>query len=135
MGVVPQDTLLFNDTMYYNIHYGNLSATPQQGKTTHPPTPFSSSSTQTPTTHPPTHPKQTVEEAAQKAAIHSTILRMPQQYQTRVGERGLKLSGGERQRVAIARAILKDAPILLCDEATSSLVRLPPTHPPTPNTQ
>jgi ABC transporter ATM len=92
LGVVPQDTLLFNETIFYNIQYGNLQATPEE-----------------------------VEAASQKAQIHESILRMPQGYQTRVGERGLKLSGGERQRVAIARAILKDAPVLLCDEATSSL--------------
>lgn len=92
LGVVPQDTLLFNETIFYNIQYGNLQATSEE-----------------------------VEAASQKAQIHESILRMPQGYQTRVGERGLKLSGGERQRVAIARAILKDAPVLLCDEATSSL--------------
>jgi len=92
LGVVPQDTLLFNETIFYNIQYGNLQAVPEE-----------------------------VEAAARKAQIHESILRMPQGYKTRVGERGLKLSGGERQRVAIARAILKDAPVLLCDEATSSL--------------
>ena len=60
-------------------------------------------------------------EAAKKAKIHDTILSFPKGYDTIVGERGLKLSGGEKQRVAIARAILKNAPILLCDEPTSSL--------------
>jgi ATP-binding cassette subfamily B protein len=62
-----------------------------------------------------------VKRAAKAAHIHDTIMSMPDQYDTVVGERGLKLSGGEKQRVAIARAILKDAPILICDEATSSL--------------
>ena len=62
-----------------------------------------------------------VKRAAKAAHIHDTIMSMPEQYDTVVGERGLKLSGGEKQRVAIARAILKDAPILICDEATSSL--------------
>jgi ABC-type multidrug transport system fused ATPase/permease subunit len=65
--------------------------------------------------------KESVVEAARKAHIHETIMRFPQGYDTIVGERGLKLSGGEKQRVAIARAILKGAPILLCDEPTSSL--------------
>eukprot|EP00026_Physarum_polycephalum_P004397 Phypoly_transcript_04416.p1 GENE.Phypoly_transcript_04416~~Phypoly_transcript_04416.p1 ORF type:complete len:708 (+),score=105.99 Phypoly_transcript_04416:116-2125(+) len=92
IGVVPQDTVLFNDTIYYNISYGNPNATREQ-----------------------------VEEAARMAHIHEVIMSMPDQYDTKVGERGLKLSGGEKQRVSIARAILKNAPILFYDEATSSL--------------
>lgn len=92
IGVVPQDTVLFNDTIYYNIAYGNPKATKEQ-----------------------------VHEAARMAHIHDVIMSMPDQYDTKVGERGLKLSGGEKQRVSIARAILKDAPILFYDEATSSL--------------
>lgn len=62
-----------------------------------------------------------VEAAARRACIHEAILRMPSGYDTLVGERGLKLSGGEKQRVAIGRALLKDAPVLLCDEATSAV--------------
>jgi len=92
IGVVPQDTVLFHDTIFHNIQYGNLDATEEE-----------------------------VYEAAKLAKIHDSIMSMPNGYQTRVGERGLKLSGGEKQRVSIARAILKDAPILLCDEATSAL--------------
>ncbi|KAH9310485.1 hypothetical protein KI387_025520, partial [Taxus chinensis] len=92
LGVVPQDTVLFNDTIFHNIHYGRLSATEEE-----------------------------VFNAARNAAIHDTILRFPEQYQTKVGERGLKLSGGEKQRVALARAFLKSPPIFLCDEATSAL--------------
>ncbi|GAX11581.1 ATP-binding cassette, subfamily B (MDR/TAP), member 7 [Fistulifera solaris] len=93
IAVVPQDTVLFHESIYYNIHYGNLEATHEQ-----------------------------VMEAARKAHLHETIMQFPNQYDTIVGERGLKLSGGEKQRVAIARAILKpNAPILLCDEPTSSL--------------
>jgi ABC-type transport system involved in Fe-S cluster assembly fused permease/ATPase subunit len=93
IAVVPQDTVLFHESIYYNIHYGNLEATHEQ-----------------------------VMEAARKAHLHDTIMQFPNQYDTIVGERGLKLSGGEKQRVAIARAILKpNAPILLCDEPTSSL--------------
>jgi len=92
IGVVPQDTVLFNDTIYENIKYGNPNATKEQ-----------------------------VEEAASLAQIHNEILKMPHGYSTKVGERGLKLSGGEKQRVSIARAILKNAPILFYDEATSSL--------------
>ncbi len=84
--------MLFNDSVYYNIAYGRPGA-----------------------------PREAVEEAARAARVHDAIMRMPAGYATVVGERGLKLSGGEKQRVAIARAILKDAPILLCDEATSSL--------------
>ena len=95
MGIVPQDTTLFNDTIGKNIAYGlpGGEATMEQ-----------------------------VEQAAKAAHIHDTILHsFPKGYNTVVGERGLKLSGGEKQRVAIARAVLKNAPILLCDEATSSL--------------
>ena len=92
MAIVPQDTVLFHESIGYNIHYGDLSATWDQ-----------------------------VEQAAKQAKIHDTILTFPDGYDTIVGERGLKLSGGEKQRVAIARAILKQAPILLCDEPTSSL--------------
>ena len=92
IGVVPQDTVLFNDTVYYNIAYGRPDAT-----------------------------KEEVEQAAKLAAIHDFIVSMPDGYNTRVGERGLKLSGGEKQRVAIARTILKGPQILLFDEATSAL--------------
>lgn len=92
IGVVPQDTVLFNDTIYHNIHYGRLSATEEE-----------------------------VYDAARRASIHETIMNFPQKYDTIVGERGLKLSGGEKQRVALARAFLKAPPILLFDEATSAL--------------
>lgn len=92
IAVVPQDTVLFNESIGYNISYGDLDATWEE-----------------------------VETAAKKAKIHDTIMSFPDGYDTVVGERGLKLSGGEKQRVAIARAILKNAPILLCDEPTSSL--------------
>jgi ATP-binding cassette subfamily B protein len=92
IGVVPQDTVLFNDTVYYNIAYGRPSATPAE-----------------------------VEEAARLARIHDFVASLPDGYQTRVGERGLKLSGGERQRVAIARTILKRPRVLIFDEATSAL--------------
>ncbi|TKY56627.1 ABC transporter B family member 25 [Spatholobus suberectus] len=92
IGVVPQDTVLFNDTIFHNIHYGWLSATEEE-----------------------------VYAAAQRAAIHDTIMNFPDKYSTVVGERGLKLSGGEKQRVALARAFLKAPAILLCDEATSAL--------------
>ncbi|CAK9197159.1 unnamed protein product [Sphagnum troendelagicum] len=92
IAVVPQDTVLFNDTIFYNIQYGRISAS-----------------------------KEEVYEAAKQAAIHEVIMTFPNQYQTNVGERGLKLSGGEKQRVALARAFLKAPPILLCDEATSAL--------------
>lgn len=131
IGVVPQDSVLFNDTcaaasparlprergrrvsapspprtalmrvchnasfsrrLFYNINYGQISA-----------------------------PREDVLEAARRARIHDTAMRMPDGYDTLVGERGLKLSGGEKQRVALARAFLKDAEILVCDEATSAL--------------
>jgi len=92
IGIVPQDTVLFNDTVYYNILYGRPDATPSE-----------------------------VEEAARLARIHDFITSLPDGYQSRVGERGLKLSGGEKQRVAIARVILKRPRILIFDEATSAL--------------
>ena len=92
IGVVPQDTVLFNDTIYYNIAYGRPEATRPE-----------------------------IEEAARLASIHDFITTLPDGYQTMVGERGLKLSGGEKQRVAIARVILKSPKILIFDEATSAL--------------
>ncbi|CAG5120057.1 unnamed protein product, partial [Candidula unifasciata] len=93
IGVVPQDCVLFHDTVYHNIAYGNLSAT-----------------------------KEEVYKAAQMAEIHDAIVnRFPHKYDSQVGERGLKLSGGEKQRIAIARTILKNPPIIVYDEATSSL--------------
>jgi ABC-type transport system involved in Fe-S cluster assembly fused permease/ATPase subunit len=92
IGVVPQDTVLFNDTIYYNIAYGRPGASREE-----------------------------VERAARLARIHDFIVALPQGYDATVGERGLKLSGGEKQRVAIARTILKDPHILLFDEATSAL--------------
>nr|CAG4647739.1 EOG090X02PU [Moina brachiata] len=92
ISVVPQDAVLFNNTIFYNLAYGNLKKSPEE-----------------------------VYKAAQTAGIHDSILSWPKKYETQVGERGLKLSGGEKQRVAIARAILKGSPILVFDEATSSL--------------
>ncbi|MGB8623569.1 MAG: ABC transporter ATP-binding protein/permease [Paracoccaceae bacterium] len=92
IGVVPQDTVLFNDTILYNIAYGKPGATRDE-----------------------------IEAAARAAKIHDFVASLPQGYDTRVGERGLKLSGGEKQRVGIARTLLKDPPILLLDEATSAL--------------
>ncbi|WP_417239233.1 ABCB family ABC transporter ATP-binding protein/permease [Celeribacter halophilus] len=92
IGVVPQDTVLFNDTIRYNIAYGRDGATQAE-----------------------------IEAAAEKAQIHEFITSLPDGYDTQVGERGLKLSGGEKQRVGIARTLLKDPPILLLDEATSAL--------------
>jgi len=92
IGVVPQDTVLFNDTILYNIAYGRPEASQAE-----------------------------IEAAARAARIHDFIVSLPEGYQTKVGERGLKLSGGEKQRVGIARTLLKNPPILLLDEATSAL--------------
>ena len=92
IGIVPQDTVLFNDTIYYNIAYGRPDGSPSE-----------------------------IEHAARMARLHDFVMSLPDGYQTRVGERGLKLSGGEKQRVAIARSILKDPPIMIFDEATSAL--------------
>lgn len=92
ISIVPQDSVLFHDTIKHNLHYGDLTASEED-----------------------------VIKAAKMAEIHESIIKWPQGYNTQVGERGLKLSGGEKQRVAIARAILKNSPILVFDEATSSL--------------
>jgi ABC-type transport system involved in Fe-S cluster assembly fused permease/ATPase subunit len=92
IGIVPQDTVLFNDSIFYNIAYGRPGASREE-----------------------------VIEAARAAHIHSFIENLPDGYHTVVGERGLKLSGGEKQRVAIARTLLKNPPILVFDEATSAL--------------
>jgi ATP-binding cassette, subfamily B, heavy metal transporter len=85
---VPQDTVLFNDTIRYNIAYGKATRPPRSSP---PPA---------------------------AAKIHDFVMRLPEGYETRVGERGLKLSGGEKQRVGIARTLLKNPPILILDEAT-----------------
>lgn len=92
IGIVPQDTVLFNDTIRYNIAYGRPGAAAEE-----------------------------IEQAARLARIHDFIVSLPEGYDTRVGERGLKLSGGEKQRVAIARTMLKRPEILIFDEATSAL--------------
>lgn len=92
IGLVTQDTFLFNDTVAANIAYGLPAATTEQ-----------------------------ITNAARRAHAHEFILQMPEQYQTAIGESGVKLSGGQRQRLAIARAILRNPPILLLDEATSAL--------------
>jgi ATP-binding cassette, subfamily B, heavy metal transporter len=92
VGIVPQDTVLFNDTIGFNICYGKPGATQSE-----------------------------IEAAAQSAQIHDFIMRLPNGYNTSVGERGLKLSGGEKQRIAIARTLLKNPALLVFDEATSAL--------------
>ena len=92
VSVVPQDCVLFNDSVLNNIRYGNLNATDED-----------------------------VYDAARRCRLHDSVSSWPEGYNTIVGERGLKLSGGEKQRVALARALLKDSPILVFDEATSAL--------------
>ena len=92
IGMVPQDTVLFNDTVRYNIRYGKPESSDAE-----------------------------VEVAAKLSQIHDFVMSLPKQYESLVGERGLKLSGGEKQRVSIARTILKAPPILILDEATSAL--------------
>ncbi|WP_232493582.1 ABCB family ABC transporter ATP-binding protein/permease [Novosphingobium kaempferiae] len=92
IGIVPQDSVLFNDTIGYNIGYGRDGATTEE-----------------------------IEAAARGAALMGLVDRLPQGFETEVGERGLKLSGGEKQRVAIARTLVKNPPILILDEATSAL--------------
>ena len=92
IAVVPQDTVLFNDTIGYNLAFGRPDATPAE-----------------------------IEAAAEAAQLHGFITSLPDGYDTLVGERGLKLSGGEKQRVALARAILKRPRVLILDEATSAL--------------
>ena len=92
IGIVPQDTVLFNDSLFYNIQYGRPDASRAE-----------------------------VEAAARAAQLEDFIARLPEGFETRVGERGLKLSGGEKQRVAIARALLKNPALLIFDEATSAL--------------
>jgi ATP-binding cassette subfamily B (MDR/TAP) protein 7 len=92
IGVVPQDTPLFHADILHNIRYGNLEASDDE-----------------------------VMRAAKRAKVDETIERLPDRYQTKVGERGLMISGGEKQRLAVARLLLKDPPILFFDEATSAL--------------
>jgi ATP-binding cassette, subfamily B, bacterial MsbA len=92
IGIVAQDPFLFNDTVANNIRYGRRAATDEE-----------------------------VREAARDALAEEFIERLPEGYRTVIGERGVKLSGGQRQRIAIARALLKNAPILILDEATSHL--------------
>jgi subfamily B ATP-binding cassette protein MsbA len=92
IGIVTQETVLFDDTIARNIAYGAPGAPPSA-----------------------------IEEAARAAHAHEFIQMLPERYQTKIGERGQRLSGGQRQRLAIARALLKNSPILILDEATSSL--------------
>lgn len=90
IGVVPQDTPLFHSDVLHNVRYGRLDATDEE-----------------------------VREAARKAHVHEAVMRLPEGYATKVGERGLMISGGEKQRLAVARVLLKDPPILFFDEAVS----------------
>ena len=92
IGVVPQDTPLFHADVMHNVRYGRLDATDEE-----------------------------VYDAARRANVHNTVMRLPEKYQTQVGERGLMISGGEKQRLAVARVLLKDPPILFFDEAVSHL--------------
>ena len=92
IGMIPQDPTLFHRTLMENIRYGRIEATDEE-----------------------------VRDAAKRAHAHEFIVTLPQGYEALVGERGVKLSGGQRQRIAIARAVLKNAPILILDEATSQL--------------
>lgn len=92
IAIVPQESVLFHDSIKYNINYGDLEKSAED-----------------------------VKQAARMAELHDSIEQWPKGYDTQVGERGLKLSGGEKQRVSIARAIMKNSPILVFDEATSSL--------------
>jgi len=92
IGIVTQESILFNDTVRANIAYGHLEATQEE-----------------------------IEEAAKKAYAHQFVAKMPQGYDTVIGDRGFRLSGGEKQRISIARAILKNPPVLILDEATSQL--------------
>jgi ABC transporter ATM len=96
VGVVPQDTPLFHADILHNIRYGRLEATDEEVMT-----------------------------AARKANVHDTIMRLPEKYATKVGERGLMISGGEKQRLAVARVMLKDPAILFFDEAVSTITDLP----------
>lgn len=93
IGVVPQDTPLFHSDIMHNIRYGRLDAGDEE-----------------------------VKEAAIKANVHGTIMKLPEGYKTQVGERGLMISGGEKQRLAVARVLLKDPPILFFDEAVRFVV-------------
>ncbi len=90
IGVVPQDTPLFHSDVLHNVRYGRMDATDEE-----------------------------VKEAAKKAHVHEAVMRLPDGYATKVGERGLMISGGEKQRLAVARVLLKDPPILFFDEAVS----------------
>src|SRR5258708_1944364 len=92
IGVVPQDTVLFNDTIRYNIGYGSPNASPEE-----------------------------IEQAARLAQVHDFVMRLPEGYNTMVGERGLKLSGGEKRGVGVGGTMVKDAGSLILDEATSAL--------------
>ena len=96
IGVVPQDTPLFHADIMHNVRYGRLDASDDE-----------------------------VREAARKANVHDTVMKLPEGYATKVGERGLMISGGEKQRLAVARVLLKDPPILFFDEAVcnSSFLR------------